>query len=122
MFLNPEVTKGDDIELKWTDPDEEGVIEFLCKEKAFRLVILLISVCDKKNFSEDRVKSALQRLHKGRKTATQGRIDMFFQSSGHSSTEPTAVKRKAAEDKNATVKKAKTAAAKAKKGAPKKGK
>jgi flap endonuclease-1 len=82
-------------------------MEFLCKEKGF---------------NEERVKTALQRLHKGRKTATQGRIDMFFQSSGHKATEPSATKRKAAEDKTTAAKKAKTAAAKSKKGAPKKGK
>uniref|UniRef100_A0AC35FQE8 Flap endonuclease 1 n=1 Tax=Panagrolaimus sp. PS1159 TaxID=55785 RepID=A0AC35FQE8_9BILA len=107
LFLHPEVTKGDETDLKWTDPDEEGVMEFLCKEKGF---------------NEERVKTALQRLHKGRKTATQGRIDMFFQSSGHKATEPSATKRKAAEDKTTAAKKAKTAAAKPKKGAPKRGK
>uniref|UniRef100_A0AC34Q1C7 Flap endonuclease 1 n=1 Tax=Panagrolaimus sp. JU765 TaxID=591449 RepID=A0AC34Q1C7_9BILA len=94
LFLQPEVTKGSDIELKWSEPNEEGIIEFLCKEKGF---------------NEDRVKSALQRLHKGRKNATQVRIDTFFQVTAVTTTEPTAKKRKAEEDKAAAQKKAKVA-------------
>lgn len=41
-FKEPETTPSDEIEINFTDPDEEGLIEFLCKEKGF---------------SEDRVKS-----------------------------------------------------------------
>jgi flap endonuclease-1 len=37
LFLNPEVTDPKDIDLKWTQADEEGVVEYLVKQKGFRL-------------------------------------------------------------------------------------
>src|SRR5579875_95004 len=45
LFLEPEVRK--DYKIEWTYPDEKGIIDFLCSEK---------------DFSEDRVKNAIQRL------------------------------------------------------------
>ncbi|GMT28010.1 hypothetical protein PFISCL1PPCAC_19307, partial [Pristionchus fissidentatus] len=63
LFLAPEVTKGDGIELIWKEPDVEGVIAFMCGEKSF---------------AEDRIRSALARMSKGRQAASQGRIDSFF--------------------------------------------
>lgn len=45
LFIEPEVTK--DYKLDWKEPDEKGIIDFLVKEK---------------DFSEERVKNALQRL------------------------------------------------------------
>uniref|UniRef100_A0AC35EVH3 Flap endonuclease 1 n=1 Tax=Panagrolaimus sp. PS1159 TaxID=55785 RepID=A0AC35EVH3_9BILA len=90
-------TASDEIDPKWTKPDEEGIVEFLC---------------NKKGFNEARVKTALERLHKGRKTATQSRVDSFFQSDGHKVSTPTATKRKAENAKIVSAKKAKTAASK----------
>uniref|UniRef100_A0A914PSQ2 Flap endonuclease 1 n=1 Tax=Panagrolaimus davidi TaxID=227884 RepID=A0A914PSQ2_9BILA len=95
LFLHPEVIKADEIDLKWTKPDEKGIVEFLCH---------------KKGFNEARIKTALERLHKGRKTATQSRVDSFFQSDGHKVSTPTATKRKAENAKNVCAKKAKTVA------------
>ncbi|XP_015919660.1 flap endonuclease 1 isoform X2 [Parasteatoda tepidariorum] len=63
LFKKPEVTDGENVELKWNDPDEEGLIKFLCGEK---------------NFSEDRVKNGVKKLMKGRHGSTQGRLDSFF--------------------------------------------
>ncbi|XP_023221977.1 flap endonuclease 1-like [Centruroides sculpturatus] len=63
LFLNPEVTDPKEIELKWTDPDEEGLVKFLCGDKGF---------------SEDRVKNGTKKLMKGRHGSTQGRLDSFF--------------------------------------------
>ena len=37
MFTKPDVTNVDDIDLKWTGPDEEGLIQFLVNEKEFNL-------------------------------------------------------------------------------------
>uniref|UniRef100_A0A7E4USN8 Flap endonuclease 1 n=1 Tax=Panagrellus redivivus TaxID=6233 RepID=A0A7E4USN8_PANRE len=91
LFQSPDVTPGSTVELKWAEPDEAALIEFMCKEKGF---------------AEDRVKSALQRLHKGRATGAQGRIDSFFTRTEVKSTEPSAKKRKAEEDKNAKKPKA----------------
>mgnify|MGYP000359585955 CR=1 FL=1 len=45
IFLEPEVT--DDYELEWSEPDVEGVVDFLCGER---------------DFSEDRVRKALDRV------------------------------------------------------------
>ncbi|MFQ5998087.1 MAG: flap endonuclease-1 [Candidatus Bathyarchaeia archaeon] len=50
MFRNPEVT--DDYTLKWSDPDVEGVIRFLCSERAF---------------SEERVRNAVEKMKLGAK-------------------------------------------------------
>ncbi|KAH6943850.1 hypothetical protein HPB50_000167 [Hyalomma asiaticum] len=36
LFLEPEVTPADDVQLKWSDPDEEGLVKFLCEENGFR--------------------------------------------------------------------------------------
>ncbi|CCH62789.1 hypothetical protein TBLA_0I01290 [Henningerozyma blattae CBS 6284] len=63
LFTNPDVIQGKDVELKWTPPKEEELIEFLCTEKMF---------------SEDRVKSGIARLKKALKSGTQGRLDGFF--------------------------------------------
>ncbi|CAH0746830.1 unnamed protein product [Bemisia tabaci] len=63
LFVNPEVADPTTIELKWTDPDEEGLVKYLCGDKAF---------------SEDRVRSGAKKLLKARSTTTQGRLDSFF--------------------------------------------
>lgn len=64
LFLNPEVINGDEVELKWTPPKEEELIEYLCHEK---------------KFSEERVRSGIARLRKGLKAGVQVRLDGFFQ-------------------------------------------
>jgi flap endonuclease-1 len=48
IFLHPKVT--DSYEIKWEEPDVEGVIAFLCHER---------------DFSEDRVRNALEKMQKG---------------------------------------------------------
>ncbi|XP_075238141.1 flap structure-specific endonuclease 1 [Lycorma delicatula] len=63
LFLNPEVANPDTIELKWIDPDEEGLVKYLCGNK---------------NFNEDRVRNGAKKLIKARSTTTQGRLDSFF--------------------------------------------
>jgi len=65
LFLEPKVT--DDYELEWEEPDEEGIVEFLVEER---------------DFSEDRVRRAVERLRKamkelGRK-GKQETLDAFF--------------------------------------------
>ncbi|RJS84216.1 flap endonuclease-1 [Candidatus Bathyarchaeota archaeon] len=52
IFMNPNVT--DNYEISWKDVDVEGVIDFLCGER---------------DFSEDRVRKALERAIKGSKRA-----------------------------------------------------
>ncbi|KAF7380692.1 hypothetical protein HZH68_016557 [Vespula germanica] len=63
LFQNPDVTSTDDIELKWSEPDEEGLVKFLCGDK---------------QFSEDRVRNGAKKLFKARNTTTQGRLDSYF--------------------------------------------
>lgn len=36
LFLKPEVVDCSTLELKWSEPDEEGLIQFMCNEKQFR--------------------------------------------------------------------------------------
>jgi flap endonuclease-1 len=65
LFLEPEVT--DDYELEWEEPDEEGIVEFLVKER---------------DFSEDRVRRAVDRLKKAvrelERKGKQETLDAFF--------------------------------------------
>lgn len=51
------------LQLKWTDPDEAGLMEFLVNEKGF---------------SEERVKSGLDKLKKARGTSVQNRLTSYF--------------------------------------------
>ncbi|XP_049880384.1 flap endonuclease 1-like [Pectinophora gossypiella] len=96
LFLQPEVADAKDIELKWTDPDEEGLVKFLCGDK---------------QFNEERVRNGAKKLMKARTGTTQGRLDGFFTVK----TTPNP-KRKAEEDKNkANNKKAKTGAGRGRK-------
>ena len=48
IFLHPKVT--DNYKIKWEEPDVEGVIDFICRER---------------DFSEDRVRKALEKMRKG---------------------------------------------------------
>ncbi|KPJ07741.1 Flap endonuclease 1 [Papilio machaon] len=50
-------------DLKWTDPDEDGLVKFLCGDK---------------QFNEDRVRNGAKKLLKARSGTTQGRLDGFF--------------------------------------------
>ncbi|KAL6441335.1 hypothetical protein ACFW04_003528 [Cataglyphis niger] len=63
LFQEPEVMNAEDIQLKWSEPDEEGLVKFLCGDK---------------QFSEERVRNGAKKLHKARNTSTQGRLDSFF--------------------------------------------
>lgn len=40
LFLNPDVTDPAEVDLQWKDPDEEGIIEYMCNDKGFALVYL----------------------------------------------------------------------------------
>ncbi|ASJ10986.1 flap structure-specific endonuclease [Thermococcus sp. P6] len=61
FFLNPPVT--DDYELRWREPDEEGILKFLC---------------DEHDFSEERVKNGLERLKKAVKEGKQATLEGWF--------------------------------------------
>ncbi|AFK22911.1 flap endonuclease-1 [Pyrococcus sp. ST04] len=61
FFLNPPVT--DDYKLQWREPDEEGILRFLC---------------DEHDFSEERVKNGLERLKKAVKAGKQSTLESWF--------------------------------------------
>lgn len=63
LFQTPDVLDPAEINLKWNEPDVEGLVDFLVKEKGF---------------SEDRVRKAAGKLQRGNKSAPQGRLDDFF--------------------------------------------
>jgi len=98
LFTEPEVTKGDEIELKWEKPDEEGLVKFMCETNGFQ---------------EDRIRNGAKKLLKARQGSTQGRLDSFFKVLP--SPTPNSNKRKSEEMKG-SAKKAKGAANGAKKG------
>ena len=52
------------LNLKWSPPKEDELIDFLCNQK---------------KFSEERVRSGIVRLKKGLKSGVQVRLDGFFQ-------------------------------------------
>ncbi|NXP15449.1 FEN1 endonuclease, partial [Thinocorus orbignyianus] len=100
LFLEPDVVDPEAVELKWTEPDEEQLVQFMCGEK---------------QFNEERIRNGVKRLSKSRQGSTQGRLDDFFKVTGSI----TSAKRKEPETKGSAKKKAKTnnaASTKTKKG------
>eukprot|EP00903_Cladosiphon_okamuranus_P016676 g15377.t1 len=63
LFLKPEVEPAGEFKLKWTDPDEAGLIKFLVEDKGF---------------NADRVTSGIAKLKSARRNVSQKRMDSFF--------------------------------------------
>jgi len=63
IFEEPDVLPADEVELEWKNPDVEGLVEFLVKEKGF---------------NEERVRKGAEKLQKYLHTKQQGRLDGFF--------------------------------------------
>lgn len=63
FFQNPDVTPADQIDIQFSEPDEEGLIQFLVKEKLF---------------NPERVNKGIARLRAALTKKTQGRLDSFF--------------------------------------------
>ncbi|ENN72811.1 flap endonuclease 1 [Dendroctonus ponderosae] len=99
LFVKPEISDPDSIELKWGEPDEEGMVKFLCGHR---------------QFSEDRVRNGIKKLQKARGTSTQARLDGFFTVLG-----TTPAKRKADDKKNTPNKRGKLGGAGKGRGRPK---
>jgi len=87
LFIEPEVTKAEDVELKWVEPNVDGLVAYLCGDKGF---------------NEERIRNGAKKLHKGRNTETQGRLDGFFKVL---STTPSASNKRKADTKNSASKK-----------------
>lgn len=94
LFINPDVADPDTIEMKWTEPDEEGLVAFMCGDR---------------QFNEDRIRAGAKKLTKAKGTTTQGRLDSFFKVLP--STPQSAQKRKSEDNKKGSaIKKQKTGA------------
>eukprot|EP01097_Dermamoeba_algensis_P010303 TRINITY_DN7548_c0_g1_i1.p1 TRINITY_DN7548_c0_g1~~TRINITY_DN7548_c0_g1_i1.p1 ORF type:complete len:401 (-),score=115.15 TRINITY_DN7548_c0_g1_i1:148-1311(-) len=97
LFRTPCVTDPKELDLKWTDPDEEGLKKFLVEEKGF---------------NEERVMNGIAKLKKSKSTSVQGRLDGFF--TVEKTIVSTTNKRKKEDEKEKGSKKAKTVAGKIK--------
>ena len=65
LFLNPSVADPETLEIKWGEPDVEGLVDFLVRDKGF---------------SEERVRAGAARLSKGLKTKQQGISNLLMMS------------------------------------------
>lgn len=94
LFFNPDVRPADheDCDFKWEAPDIEGLVKFLVAEKGF---------------SEDRVRSAAQKLTKNLKSSQQARLEGFFRPIPKTDEERASLKRKNDEKNEAKKKKVK---------------
>ncbi|KAI9219763.1 flap structure-specific endonuclease 1-like protein [Blastocladiella britannica] len=63
LFKEPDVVVTEDLDVKWVDPDEEGLVDFMVKEKGF---------------NEDRIRNGVAKLRKSKSGGVQGRLDNFF--------------------------------------------
>jgi flap endonuclease-1 len=63
LFVNPEVVDTSTVELKWSEPDVEGLLQYLVQEK---------------QFDEGRVRKAIERLQKCKGKNSQNRLESFF--------------------------------------------
>ncbi|KAH8272306.1 hypothetical protein KR018_007737, partial [Drosophila ironensis] len=79
------VANAADIELKWTEPGEDGLVKFLCGERLF---------------SEERVRSDAKKLLKSKQSQTQVHLNRFCKTLPSTPNATNAAKRKAEEAKN----------------------
>ncbi|KAI3445498.1 hypothetical protein Pfo_002163 [Paulownia fortunei] len=64
LFKEPSVfTDDDQLELKWSPPDEEGLISFLVNENGF---------------NSDRITKAIEKIKAAKNKSSQGRLESFF--------------------------------------------
>jgi flap endonuclease-1 len=63
LFVKADVKPADEVEVKWTSPDVEGLKSFLV---------------EKMGFNPDRVNNNISRLNKAQQTKSQQRVDSFF--------------------------------------------
>ncbi|KAK6915743.1 XPG, N-terminal [Dillenia turbinata] len=74
LFKEPLVVSDDEqLEMKWTAPDEEGLITFLVNENGF---------------NNDRVTKAIEKIKAAKNKSSQGRLESFFKPVANTSTAP----------------------------------
>lgn len=80
LFKKPEAKDPEEIDLKWTAPDFEGLKEFLCKGKGF---------------GEGRIDSAIKRIEASKSKSNQQRLDNFFKAKPNVVSSTAGLKKKA---------------------------
>jgi len=84
-FKNPDAKPAEECDVSFTEPDEDGLVQFLCKEKGF---------------NEDRVRAGIVKIKASKQKAVQARITSFF--SPVKTTTTTTTKTKSAKSKTLT--------------------
>lgn len=90
LFITAPVHPADDVDLKWSAPDEEGLKTFLI---------------DKMGFSAERVASGIKRLQEAQLKKSQQRMDSFFTILPKAAETATGVKRKLDDKSKVSAKK-----------------
>lgn len=88
LFYTPEVHVAADVDLRWVEPDEANLREFLVEKMGFNL---------------ERVNNGIKKLQEAQKKKSQGRMDSFFAVAGVV-TSTTGQKRKAEEQTHGKTK------------------
>jgi flap endonuclease-1 len=71
LFKEPDViTDEEQLDIKWTSPDEEGIVQFLVNENGFNI---------------DRVTKAIEKIKTAKNKSSQGRLESFFKPVANSS-------------------------------------
>ncbi|KAA8491873.1 Flap endonuclease 1 [Porphyridium purpureum] len=63
LFISPEVTPSDEIDLEWKPPQEDELVQFMCVEN---------------QFSEKNVRNGVEKIRASKGKAGQMRLDSFF--------------------------------------------
>jgi len=63
LFVNPVVDDPEKIDLQWTNPDEEGLVKYMCEDKGF---------------DELRMRNGVKKILKAKNAGAQVRLDSFF--------------------------------------------
>lgn len=85
LFKEPLVfTDDEQVEIKWSAPDEEGLINFLVNENGF---------------NSDRITKAIEKIKAAKNKSSQGRLESFFKPSVSTSVP---IKRKETQEKKAS--------------------
>ncbi|XP_010546782.1 PREDICTED: flap endonuclease 1 isoform X1 [Tarenaya hassleriana] len=72
LFKEPNVLiEEDQLDIKWTSPDEEGLVNFLVNENGFNI---------------DRVTKAVEKIKSAKNKSSQGRLESFFKPVANTST------------------------------------
>lgn len=101
LFKEPSVLPDDDQnELKWSPPDEEGLISFLVNENGF---------------NSDRITKAIEKIKAAKNKSSQGRLESFFKPVANTSVPAKRKETPGKGDKDSANKKTKAGAGRKKK-------